>query len=42
MATSLPPLPEVERLSPTVIRILGANPGKVGLFVSGSFGVCVS
>ncbi|EKG16622.1 Beta-lactamase-like protein [Macrophomina phaseolina MS6] len=42
MATSLPPLPEVERLSPSVIRILGANPGKVGLFVSGSFGVCGS
>lgn len=25
----LPPLPAVERLSPTVIRILGGNPGKV-------------
>jgi len=28
MATQLVPLPEVERLGPTVIRILGGNPGK--------------
>ncbi|KAI9822897.1 MAG: hypothetical protein M1832_002922 [Thelocarpon impressellum] len=31
MATQLVPLPEVERLSPAVIRILGGNPGKVAL-----------
>ncbi|KAI9643307.1 hypothetical protein NHQ30_007926 [Ciborinia camelliae] len=31
MATQLVPLPEVERLSPTVIRILGGNPGKFTL-----------
>jgi hypothetical protein len=29
MATQLVPLPEVERLSTTVIRILAGNPGKV-------------
>jgi hypothetical protein len=29
MATHLEPLQEVERLSDTVIRILGGNPGKV-------------
>lgn len=31
MATQLVPLPEVERLSASVVRILGGNPGKVGL-----------
>ncbi|KAE9369614.1 putative metallo-beta-lactamase domain protein [Stipitochalara longipes BDJ] len=31
MATQLIPLPEVERLSSTVIRILGGNPGKFTL-----------
>jgi len=29
MATQLPTLPEVERLSPLVIRVLGGNPSKV-------------
>jgi hypothetical protein len=32
MATQLVPLPEVERLGPTVIRILGGNPGKASPF----------
>ena len=31
MATHLPSLPEVKRLSPLVIRILGGNPGKFTL-----------
>ena len=31
MATDLPSLPQVQRLSPRVIRILGGNPGKVQL-----------
>ena len=31
MATQLPALSEVERLSPLVIRILGGNPGKFTL-----------
>jgi len=31
MATQLIPLPEVERLSSSVIRILGGNPGKASL-----------
>jgi glyoxylase-like metal-dependent hydrolase (beta-lactamase superfamily II) len=31
MATKLPQLPEVERISPRVIRILGGNPGKFTL-----------
>ena len=31
MATQLPSLPEVHRLSPTIIRILGGNPGKFTL-----------
>ena len=31
MATELPPLAEVEKLSPRVIRILGGNPGKFSL-----------
>lgn len=31
MATQLEPLPEVERLSPACIRILGGNPGKFQL-----------
>lgn len=30
MATQLVPLPELERLSASVVRILAGNPGKVG------------
>lgn len=33
MATKLVPLPDVEKISPLVIRILGGNPGKVSLQV---------
>lgn len=32
MTTQLIPLPEVERLSASVVRILAGNPGKVGQF----------
>jgi len=31
MATKLVPLPDVEKISPSVIRILGGNPGKVSI-----------
>lgn len=31
MAIQLPELPEIQRLSPLVIRILGGNPGKFTL-----------
>lgn len=37
MATQLVPLPEVERLSTTVIRILAGNPGKVSPFLCSLF-----
>lgn len=33
MAAPRVELPDVERLSPSVIRILGGNPGKVCLFI---------
>ena len=49
MAATLPPLSNVERLSPLVVRVLGGNPGKVcdilildyffPLFLSASLGV---
>jgi hypothetical protein len=32
MALNLPTLPETEKVSTSVIRILGGNPSKVGLY----------
>ena len=37
MATNLPRLAAVERLSPRVIRILGGNPGKVCISIRTNF-----
>jgi len=42
MATQLVPLPEIERLSASVVRILAGNPGKVSSITLIIFtGLCI-
>ena len=42
MATQLPHIPEVERISPLIIRILGQNPGRFTLQGQPSLGIILA